>query len=125
MTTLTRTPGQNPMLPGAVRAGGLVHTSGIVSPSAMAALGTTETVPGAQQTAEAFDELVRVLADAGAGPEDVVKLDVFLASRTMFDVLNARFRTVWPEPGPARTTLVAELVDPSILVELQAVAVVP
>ncbi len=119
MTGLLRTPGQSPMLPGAVRAGNLVYTSGIV---AGAALGG-DPVAFAAQAAEAMTTLLTSLADAGAGPEHVVKLEAFLASADDFAAWNAEFLKVWPEPGPARTTLLAGFAMPGILIELQAVAV--
>lgn len=124
MAGFVRTAGQASMLPGAVRAGALVYTSGIISPSAFAALGTGETVAVEQQTAEAFEALLGALADAGAQPQHVVKLEVFLSSSDSFDALNREFLKIWPDPGPARTTVIVELADPSILIEVQAVAVV-
>lgn len=120
MTELMRTPGQAPMLPGAVRAGNLVYTSGVASASLM-----TGGSPGfAEQAAEAMAALLQVLADAGATPADVVKLEAFLASPDDFAAWNEVFLQVWPEPGPARTTLISGFAMPSMLIELQAVAIV-
>lgn len=115
---LVRTPGQSPMLPGAVRAGGLVYTSGVVAPQVLAG----EATPFGEQAAAAMRMLLSVLADAGAAPADVVKLEAFLAEGADLAEWNAVFLGVWPEPGPARTTLVSAFAAPGVLIELQAVA---
>ncbi len=113
-----RTPGQSPMLPGAVRAGSLVITSGVVDPDSLGG-----EVPFAEQAAAAMRALLGVLADAGAAPEHVVKLEAFLADAADFADWNEVFLGVWPEPGPARTTLVAGFALPTVRIELQATAV--
>ena len=117
---LSRTPGQTPMLPGAVRSGGLVFTSGIVAPEVLAG----GSAAFGDQVASAMTALLEVLAAAGAGPQHVVKLEAFLASADDFAEWNTEFLKVWPEPGPARTTLVAGFAVPRILFEVQAVAAV-
>ncbi len=114
-----RTPGQAGFLPGAVRVGAMVFTSGIVAPDAL----TRASVPIEAQTEGALRALLASLADAGAGRDDVVKLEAYLASAEDFAAWNAAFLSIWPEPGPARTTLVLGFSVPGILIELQAVAV--
>jgi len=113
-------PGQSPMMPGAVRAGNLVYTSGIAAASVLAG----EASPFARQAAEAMAGLLEALAVVGAGPEHVVKLEAFLASAEHFAAWNEEFLRVWPEPGPGRITLVSGFAMPAMLIELQAVAVV-
>jgi len=108
------------MLPGAVRANGFVYTSGVVAPEVLS--GTT--VPFAEQAAGAMAVLLGVLADAGARPADVIKLEAFIADPASFGSWNEVFLGVWPEPGPARTTLVSAFAAPGVLIELQAVAAV-
>jgi len=117
---LLRTPGQAPMLPGAVRAGSLVYTSGIVAPEVL----TGTTVAFGEQAAGAMAALLGVLADAGARPADVIKLEAFIADPADFGSWNDVFLGVWPEPGPARTTLVSAFAAPGVLIELQAIAAV-
>ena len=116
---LLRTAGQSPLLPGAVRAGTLVYTSGIVAPTALG--GTAP--PFAEQAMEAMTALLAALAEAGTTPADVVKLEAFLADPADFTAWNEVFVGVWPEPGPARTTLITGFAAPGVLIELQAVAV--
>ncbi|MBO0871845.1 MAG: RidA family protein [Pseudonocardia sp.] len=119
---LIRTPGQSPMLPGTVTANGFVFTSGLISPAALRAMADGGDVPAHQQIREAVNVLRTTLAEAGAGLADVVKLSAFLSSEGLFGAWNEVFLSVWPEPGPARTTLVAAFTSPVVHFELEAVA---
>lgn len=116
---VVRTPGQSPLLPGAVRAGSLVHTSGIVAPSAFG----PDPVPFAQQATEALDTLIGYLDAVGATATDVVKVEAFLASADDFAAWNDAYVRIWPEPGPARTTLISRFAAPGVGIEVQAVAI--
>ncbi|WP_214401660.1 RidA family protein [Pseudonocardia lacus] len=122
MSTLLRTPGQSPMLPGTVTAGGLVFTSGLIAPTAFAAMPTGAEVPAGQQITEVVELLRGTLADAGVDTSRVVKLNAYLSSAELFGAWNEAFRSVWPEPGPARTTLVAVFASPVVHIELEAIA---
>lgn len=125
-TGLARVAGQTPALPGAVRAGDLVYTSGIVAPSileVMAAGGTATAAPVfADQARDALDTLLRILDEAGADASSVLRIECFLDSAARFDEWNTAYASVWPVPGPARTTLVAGFVHPAVVIEIQAVA---
>ena len=99
MPDFVTAPGQSPMMPGAVRAGNLVYTSGIAPASVLAG----EATPFAEQAAETLATLLDALAAVGAGPEHVIKLEAFLASADDFAAWNVEFLKVWPEPGPGRT----------------------
>lgn len=125
MPNLIRTPGQSPMLPGSVTANGLVFTSGLISPAAVKAMTDGGDVPADRQIREAVGVLEATLAAAGAGLADVVKLTAYLSSEGLFGAWNEVFLSAWPEPGPARTTLVAAFVSPVVHFELEAVAAVP
>jgi enamine deaminase RidA (YjgF/YER057c/UK114 family) len=120
-TQLTRTPGPAPWLPGSVTAGGLVFTSGLISPTAFAA-GSAGAVPGDVQVAEVMDVLRRTLLDAGTMVEKTVRIEAFVSSQDLMDAWNAAFLACWPVPGPARTTVVVGFAGPGIDFELQAVA---
>ena len=121
MAGLIRTAGQTAMLPGAVVAGGLVYTSGVVDPAAFG----TEAPPFAAQAAGALGALLKVLADARTDAAHVVKLEAFLADPADFAAWNAEYLKIWPEPGPARTTIVVAFALPSVRIEIQAVAALP
>jgi 2-iminobutanoate/2-iminopropanoate deaminase len=121
MPGLVRTPGQAPMLPGAVVAGGLVYTSGVIDPEAIG----SPAPPFAAQAAGALRALLKVLTDAGTDAAHVVKLEAFLADPADFAAWNAEYLKVWPEAGPARTTIVVGFALPAARIEVQAVAVLP
>ena len=117
--TITRTPGQSPILPGTVSANGFTFTSGLVSASALA---SAEAVAVDAQIAETLAQLVQVLADAGTTPDRVVRIDAYLASAADLPAWNEGFLGLWPTPGPARTTLVVGFANPAVLFELNAIA---
>jgi 2-iminobutanoate/2-iminopropanoate deaminase len=76
-----------------------------------------------EQTARALDNVVAVLAEAGATLADVVKVTAFLADMAQFAEYDAVYRTYFPEPRPARSSVGAGL--GRFLVEIEAVAVLP
>lgn len=121
---LMRTPGQSPMLPGAVRAGGIIYTSGVISGTVMTAMGdpAAPPVPIEIQAREALEVLLKAIAEAGGSPETVVKVEAFLAHPEDFEAWNSEYLKIWPAPGPGRTTLVVTFPAPGVLIELQAVA---
>lgn len=126
MADLLRAPGQSPMLPGAVRTGDLIVTSGIVAPRVMRALGAGS-APDLDFRAEADDALAALLAaisELGGSAAGVVKLEAFLADAGDFAAWNEAFLSIWPEPGPARTTLVSAFAMPGVRIEVQAIAAV-
>ena len=80
---------------------------------------------GPAQARKAFDNLGRVLAAHGASWQDVVKVTVFVTDFTWFDELSALREALFPAHGPASTIVrVAGLVQPELLVEVEATAVV-
>jgi 2-iminobutanoate/2-iminopropanoate deaminase len=119
---LLRTPGQSPLLPGTVTAGGFVFTSGLVSPTAFASMSTGQEVEAETQIAEALDLLRINLETAGTSLDRAVRIEAFLSSSSLLPAWNAQFEMVWPTPGPARTTLVVAFTSPVIHFELQAIA---
>ncbi|KUO16408.1 PhzF family phenazine biosynthesis protein [Streptomyces dysideae] len=123
-TSIHRTPGQLPILPGSVTANGFVFTSGIIAPSVIKAMQTGGTVPFAQQVTESVDALLAELKAAGSAHDRVVSLDAFLASASDVPRWNEEFLRVWPTPGPARMTLITGFTHPAVLFELRATAVV-
>jgi 2-iminobutanoate/2-iminopropanoate deaminase len=76
------------------------------------------------QTARALDNLAAVLGEAGATLADVVKVTAFLADMTLFADYDRVYRTYFPEPRPARSSIGAKLAG-DFLVEIEAIAVLP
>lgn len=76
------------------------------------------------QTACVLDRIEQLLADAGAGMDDVVKVTIFLSSFEHFAAVNEVYADRFGEPRPARTAVACNLVRPEYLVEIDALAVV-
>jgi 2-iminobutanoate/2-iminopropanoate deaminase len=73
-----------------------------------------------EQTRATLANVERVLAAAGAGREDVVKVTVYLTDLTLFSRFNALYASWFAEHKPARTTVEAGL--QGVLVEIDMVA---
>jgi 2-aminomuconate deaminase len=80
----------------------------------------------AVQTREVLANIADILASVGAGLPDLVQVTTYLTSMADFDAYNAVYAEHFDETGPTRTTVaVAELPHPHLLIEIQAVAVLP
>jgi 2-iminobutanoate/2-iminopropanoate deaminase len=75
-----------------------------------------------RQVELALDELEKVLLAAGTRLAGVLKTTVVIVRREDFGAFNELYAARFPEPPPARTTLVADLVLPGLLFEIDAVA---
>jgi enamine deaminase RidA (YjgF/YER057c/UK114 family) len=107
----------------ALRAGDLVFVSG-----------TAPVMPdGAEPPADPYGQarrcleiIVAALAEAGAGPDDVVRTRMFLVRAEDWEEVARAHADVFGEVRPAATAVVvAGLLDPRWLVEIEADAVVP
>ena len=74
------------------------------------------------QTVQTLKNVVAVLAEGGARPEDVLKCNVYLKDIADFQIMNEEFAKVFPVDPPARTTVQAHLAEPEMLVEIEAIA---
>jgi reactive intermediate/imine deaminase len=107
----------------AVRAAGLVFVSGIVPVDAEGALvGGDDVVAQAKQV---FASLGKVLAAAGAGAKDVVKVTVFLTDVDDRPLINPVRIDFFGSARPASTLVeVSRLAVEGARIEVEAVAVV-
>ena len=107
-----------------IRVGNLVFASGQVGDKDRKtgqALTTME-----EQTREAMERLQLILEAGGSSLKDVVKVTVFLTRKEDFTKMNEVYRSFFPVDPPARSTLeVSALMSPSLLVEIEAMAVIP
>jgi enamine deaminase RidA (YjgF/YER057c/UK114 family) len=108
----------------AIRAGGLIHVSG---QAGFDETGTT--VPGGflPQGRQAFRNVERVLAEAGASLRDVVKVGIFVRNMAadLDDVIRLREEFL-SAPYPADTLLeVSSLARPDWLIEVEVTALDP
>ncbi|WP_243717510.1 RidA family protein [Actinomadura darangshiensis] len=105
----------------AVRAGGFIHVSGQAGFDEHG-----KTVPGGflEQGRQAFRNVQRVLAEAGADLDDVVKIGIFVRDMAadLDDVIRLRGEFL-SEPYPADTLLeVSSLAQPDWRIEVEATA---
>ena len=111
-----------PFSPG-IKAGQFIFVSGQVGfkdPK------TGEEIDGIRaQTSQCFENIKKVLKAASSSLDDVVKATVILKNAADFAEMNEVYRGYFPKDLPARTTIVAALASPSILVEIECIAYCP
>ena len=77
------------------------------------------------QTETVLEHVKTVLEEAGGGMEDVVKVTVFITDMGFYDEIHEVRRRYFEEPYPASSMVeVSALIDPRLLIEIEAVAVV-
>jgi 2-iminobutanoate/2-iminopropanoate deaminase len=106
--------------PGVVAEGRFVFVSGQLSVvDGRFVAGTIE-----EEVANTIAGLAAVLAEAGAGLDDVVRCTVYLADLTDFPAMDAEYRRHLSEPLPARTTIGVQL-GLGAKVEIDCIALAP
>lgn len=111
------------MTPGVVAHGPLLFVSGQV------ALDINGAVVGendfAAQVVQVMANLQAVLREGGASLKDVLKIGVYLTDRKYLATWRELRGNYFANPFPASTLVMAELISPSLLIEVEAVAAVP
>jgi reactive intermediate/imine deaminase len=76
------------------------------------------------QTRQVFDNIKAVLAAAGAGIEDIIKINTYITDQSKFmDMLEVR-KEIFGASLPASTAVVvAGLAFPGLLIEVEAIAI--
>ena len=96
--------------------------------------GTTATVDGRvvgpgdayAQTIQAFGNVERALASAGATLADVVQTQMFVTDISRWEEVGRAHRELFGDVMPVTAMVgVAALIDPAMLIEVQAVAYLP
>jgi 2-iminobutanoate/2-iminopropanoate deaminase len=109
----------NPNLSAAIKVGNVVYASGQLGLGQPA----DSTIEG--QTRRALESTKRVIEAAGAAMTDVVRCTVFITRAADFQAMNGAYREFFPKDPPARSTVVvAALVSPAALVEIECTAVI-
>lgn len=103
----------------AIVADGWLFTSGQIPLTAAGELTGTEIEA---QTEQVFDNLVAVLAAAGASLAQVVKTTVFVQDLNDFARLNAVYERRFGSHKPARSTVQVARLPRDVLVEIEVVA---
>lgn len=78
------------------------------------------------QTRAVLENIRDLLGEVGAGLADLVSVTTYLVSMNDFGGYNEVYGEFFDEDGPARTTVaVHQLPHPHLLIEIQAVALLP
>ncbi|MEO8678591.1 MAG: RidA family protein [Vicinamibacterales bacterium] len=75
------------------------------------------------QTKKVLDDIGAVLAKAGSSLGNVAAAHVYVKNAADVAAMTEVWRTVFPKDPPTRTTIVADLVRPTALVEISMVAI--
>lgn len=100
---------------------GLVYTSGQIGLDP--ATGTLVDGGVAAEAPQALRNITAILAAAGSSMDRVLKTTVFLVDMGDYATMNEAYRAAFPEPFPARTTVVVSALPGGAHVEIEAVAV--
>ena len=84
----------------------------------------------AGQVGAALKRIIRLLAEAGAGPERIVRLTWYLTNRSEYEAAGAGIGTAWRETigknfPPSTLLYIDGLVDARAKVEIEVTAFVP
>lgn len=106
----------------AIRVGDMVYTAGQAGRNR----DTGKMGDLTEQADWALRNIAAILQAAGSSLSDVVKMTLFIKEGTDTSGLNEIWVERFPEPRPARSSVfVAHLKNPEMLLEIEAVAVVP
>jgi len=106
----------------AVRAGDFIFASGAVG--GVDAQGKPNEGIEAQTT-QCLENLKDVLQAADASLSDVVKATVFLTDVANYGKMNEVYRSYFAKDLPARSTVIAGLARPDLLIEIECIAYKP
>ena len=114
-------------------AGGFAYVSGTssrradntIAGASVDELGTTR-LDIREQTRAVIENIRDILGEVGAGVEDLVSVTTYLVNMNDFGGYNEVYGEFFDSSGPARTTVaVHQLPHPQLLIEIQAVALLP
>jgi len=112
-------------------ASGLPFSEGVVAGNTLYVAGQEGTddkgklVPGGitGETKAALQNIERIVKAAGFEMKDIVSVTVFLADIKEFGDMNTVYRSIMPDPKPARATIQAAALVNSARIEVSAIAV--
>jgi 2-iminobutanoate/2-iminopropanoate deaminase len=76
------------------------------------------------QLHQVFRNVIAVLETAGTGLDRVVKTTVFMKDMNDFALMNTIYKSYFPDPLPARSTIEVARLPADALVEIEAIALV-
>ncbi|HEY2935241.1 MAG TPA: RidA family protein [Gaiellaceae bacterium] len=115
--------GTEPLISSAVRWGDLLFLSGRapIDTTTMEAVSTDFT----EQARNVLDQIMASLAEAGSGPEHVLRVQCYLLHADDFAAWNTLWAEYFPAPRPVRTTIVTGFTVPGMLIEVEVTAGIP
>jgi 2-iminobutanoate/2-iminopropanoate deaminase len=115
--------GTEPLISSAVRWGDLLFLSGRapIDTTTMEVVSTDFT----EQARNVLDQIMASLAEAGSGPEHVLRVQCYLLHADDFGTWNTLWAEYFPAPRPVRTTIVTGFTVPGMLVEVEVTAGIP
>ena len=105
-----------------VRAGSMVTTAGLIALDAEGKVVGEGDVEA--QVRKTLDNLVIALEAVGASLNDVIKTTLYVSDMADYKAVNDIYNQYFADIRPARATVEAPLVMPSLLFEMDAIAVV-
>ena len=100
----------------------MVFVAGLVSMDAEGKTVAKGDIKG--QTRQVFANIEKVLAEAGATRDNIVKITVFLTDLKNFSGMAEVRAEFFKAPYPASAAVQAQLINPDWLVEIEAIAVI-
>jgi 2-iminobutanoate/2-iminopropanoate deaminase len=115
--------GTEPLISSAVRWGDLLFLSGRapIDTTTMEVVSTDFE----EQARNVLDQIMASLAEAGSGPEHVLRVQCYLLEASDFATWNAIWAEYFPAPRPVRTTIVTGFTVPGMLIEVEVTAGIP
>ena len=107
----------------AIVSGGFVFLAGQVGNDPATGKLAGDTIEA--QARQTMKNIATLLKAAGCDFTDVVKANAYITKAEFFQEFNAVYREYFVEPYPARSTVVCELVNPGLLVEVDVIARIP
>jgi 2-iminobutanoate/2-iminopropanoate deaminase len=107
----------------AIRSGKLIFCSGQIAIDPRTGALVTGSIE--EETRQVLDNLGKVLAEAGAGFNDVVKCGVFLTDLGQFAAFDAVYAEYFGAEPPARATVEVRALPRGARVEIDAIARMP
>lgn len=104
-----------------IKIGNLIFTSGQLPVNPQT--GSLENDDIESQTRQALNNLLDVIRESGAKPENIVKLNLYLADMEHFARVNDIYQNFFSPVYPARTCVQVSRLPKDALVEVDAIAV--
>lgn len=111
------------MSAGVIMNGPFLFVSGQVALDSSGAVVGEDDFP--RQVAQVMANLEAVLREGRSSFKDVLRIGVFLSDRKYLADWRELRRNYFSDPFPASTLVIAQLISPALLIEVEAIAAVP